>query len=148
MAHQTAAGATLGISAAPPASHTISGFDTVSFITVGEVTNVGEFGKEFALVSHQPLNTRGTKKSKGSFNNGQLNPNLALDPSDGGQQAMEVALESDDPVYFIITLKTGTVFYLVGLVMSFKPSIGNADDVITASTTIELSPDEILKKVA
>ncbi|GLO69623.1 hypothetical protein MACH17_11400 [Phaeobacter inhibens] len=61
---------------------------------------------------------------------------------------METALESDDPVYLAITLQDGTIFYLVGLVMSFKPNIGGVDDVVTATTSIELTPEQILKKAA
>ncbi|GAB5431291.1 MAG: hypothetical protein EpisKO_06610 [Epibacterium sp.] len=148
MAHQTASGVTLGISTAAPATHDITGFDALTFTNVGEITNVGEFGKEWSLVTHNPLATRGTKKGKGSFNNGTLSPALALDPDDAGQTAMKTALESDDPVYFAVTLQDGTIYYLTGLVMSFKPNIGGVDDVVTASTAIELTPDEILEKAA
>lgn len=148
MAHQTASGVTLGISIAAPATHDEAGFDALTLTTVGEITNVGEFGKEWALVTHNPLSTRGTKKGKGSFNNGTLNPSLALDPNDAGQTAMKTALESDDPAYFAVTLQDGTIYYLTGLVMSFKPNIGGVDDVVTASTTIELTPDAILEKAA
>lgn len=148
MSHQTASGVTLGLSLAAPASHTEVGFDALTIIPIGEITNVGEFGKEWALVTHSPLATRGTKKGKGSFNNGTLSPSLALDPGDAGQIAMETAKESDDNAYFSITLQDGTIFYLAGLVMSFKPNIGGVDDVVTASTTIEISPDAILQKAA
>ena len=148
MAHQTASGVTLGISLAAPATHDITGFDALTFINVAEITNIGEFGKEWQLVTHNPLATRGTKKGKGSFNNGTLSPSLALDPDDAGQTAMKTALESDDPAYFVVTLQDGTIYYLTGLVMSFKPNIGGVDDVVTASTTIELTPDAILEKAA
>lgn len=148
MAHQTAAGATLGMTAAKPATHDNAGWDAATMTMIGEVTNIGEFGKEFALVTHNPLATRGTKKGKGSFNNGSLSPSIALDPNDAGQAAMEAALESDDPVYFEVTLQDGTKYRMVGLVMAFKPNIGGVDDVVTASTTIELAPDAILKKAA
>jgi hypothetical protein len=147
MAHQTAAGVTLGITANVPASHDKTGFSALTFTAVGELTNVGEFGKEFALVTHNPLSTRGTKKGKGSFNNGTLNPTLALDPSDGGQALMEAALESDENYFFVVTLQDGTPFYMKGLVMSFKPNIGGVDDVVTATTAIELAPDPIIKGV-
>ena len=148
MGHQTASGATLGISLTPPATHDVTGFDAVTFKNVGEITNIGEFGKEWALVTHNPLATRGTKKGKGSYNNGTLSPSLALDPSDLGQIDMKTALDSDDPAYFSITLQDGTVYYLTGLVMSFKPNIGGVDDVVTASTNIELTPDAIIEKAA
>ena len=148
MAHQTASGVTLGISTDAPATYDVAGLDALTFTSVGEVTNIGEFGKEWQLVTHNPLATRGTKKGKGSFNNGTLSPSLALDPDDAGQTAMKTALESDDPAYFVVTLQDGTIYYLTGLVMSFKPNIGGVDDVVTASTTIELTPDAILEKAA
>lgn len=148
MTHQTASGVTLGISLAAPATHDVAGFDALSFEPVGEITNVGEFGKEWATVTHNPLASRGTKKGKGSYNNGTLSPSLALDPSDAGQADMKTALDSDDAAYFAVTLQDGTIYYVVGLVMSFKPNIGGVDDVVTASTNIELTPDEILEKAA
>jgi hypothetical protein len=148
MAHQTASGVTLGISASAPATHDETGFDALTFTNVGEITNIGEFGKEWALVTHSPLGSRGIQKSKGSYNNGTLTPSLALDPDDAGQTAMTTARESQSSVYFAITLQDGTIFYLAGKVMSFKPNIGGNDDVVTASTTIEIDPEEILEKAA
>lgn len=145
MGHQTAAGATLSMSSAAPASYDAAGFEALSDTVIGEITNIGEFGKEFAAVTHQPLASRGTKKGKGSFNNGTLNPTLALDNSDAGQTAMKAALASDDPVYFILTLQGGEKFYFEGLVMSFKPSVGGVDDVVTATSNIEITDKEILE---
>ncbi len=148
MTHQTAAGVTIGISLTAPATHDTTGFDALTFKNIGEVTNPGEFGKEWALVTHNPLATRGTKKGKGSYNNGTLNPAMALDPNDAGQIDMKTALESDNPAYFAITLQDGTIFYLVGLVMKFKTIIGGVDEVVNANSTIELTPDAILEKAA
>lgn len=148
MAHQTAAGATIGVSLTPPASHTEAGFDALTLVSVGEITNIGEFGKEFALVTHNPLASRGTKKGKGSYNNGSISPALAFDPDDAGQIAMQTALDSDDAAYFGITLQDGTIFYLEGLVMSLKTSVGGNDDVVTGSTNIEITDQEILRKAA
>lgn len=148
MAYQTASGVSLGISLTAPASLTQAGYDALSFTAVGEVTNMGEFGKEWELVTHLPLSSRGTKKGKGSFNNGTLNPALALDPKDAGQTAMKTALESDANAYFSITLQDGTVFYLEALVMSFKPNIGTTNDVVTATPALEVQPSSIIEKAA
>jgi len=148
MAHQTASGATLGISLVAPANHTEVGFDALTLVPVGEITNLGEFGKEWALVSHQPLASRGTKKGKGSYNNGSISPALAFDPDDAGQIALQTALDSDDPAYFGITLQDGTIFYLEGLVMSLKTNVGGNDDVVTGSTNIEITDKEIVPKPA
>lgn len=147
MGWQTAAGASFAIAATagPPTTFDEAGYSAKTFTVVGEVTNIGEFSKEFALVTHQPLATRGVKKGKGSFNNGTLNPAMALDPDDAGQVLMETALESDDSWAFLVTLQSGAKYYLMGKVMSFKPNIGGVDDVVTASPTVEVDSDPIVK---
>jgi len=144
MAFDTTAGASLGISATLPATYNEAGYAALTYVNVGEITNIGEFGKEFALVSHNPLATRGTKKSKGSFNNGSLGPALALDESDAGQVLMRAAVDLDNPYAFLITADNGDKYYMEGLVMTFKPNFGGVDDIITASTTIEINHNPII----
>ena len=150
MGWQTAAGASLAIAstAGVPATFDAAGYEASVLVDVGEITNIGEFGKEFALVTHQPLSTRGVKKGKGSYNNGTLNPALALDTSDAGQLLMQTALESDDSWVFCVTLQDGSKYYLMGKVMSFKPNVGSVDDVVTASPTIEVDSDPIIAVAA
>ncbi|MDK3016550.1 hypothetical protein [Pseudodonghicola flavimaris] len=148
MAFQTASGASLSVSASQPATYDSTGFAALTYTVVGEITNIGEFGKEFATVTHNPLATRGTKKGKGSYNNGTLSPALALDPDDAGQDIMETLLDSDNPGSFLVTLQDGTKYYLEGLVMSFKPSVGDIDSVVTASTSVEVTDNDIVKVAA
>lgn len=145
MGFQTGSGVIVGITKTKPATHDAAGFDAASFDVLGEVTNVGEFGKEWEAVTHNPLASRGTKKGKGTFNNGTLNPTIALDNSDAGQALMKEALASDDDYYFSITLQDGSVYYMVGLVMKFRPNVGAGGEVVTAPTTIELQTDEIIE---
>lgn len=149
MGFQTGSGTTLGISLTAPASHNEAGLDALSFTNIGEITNAGgEFGKEWALVTHNSLASRGVKKRKGSYNNGNLNPSLAYDPSDAGQQALKTALNSDDPAYFMMTLQDGTVFYFEALVMSAKVGPSDGDSVVTGSTSLEVTDEEIIEKAA
>ena len=63
MSFDTAAGAVLSMSAVLPATYDASGYGALTKVPIGEITNIGEFGKEFALVTHQPLATRGVKKA-------------------------------------------------------------------------------------
>ena len=147
MAWDTSAGATFSLAqnSAMPATFDAAGYAALSWVEVAEVTNIGEFGKEFALVSHQPLSKRGVAKRKGSYNNGTLNPALAMDMEDDGQQLLAQAAESDDPWPIRVQTKRGVTFYMVGLVMSFRPNIGEADSVITASPTIELDNPALIR---
>lgn len=148
MAWQTAAGATLRIAEGAPATFDEAGYGALTMVEVGEVTNIGQFGKEFALVQHQPLSRRGTGKGKGSFNNGSLNPNLAIDGNDAGQLMLREALESDQAYVFQVELQDGSSFFMMGLVMSFRHNVGGVDDVVTASPTIEVTSDPIIEIAA
>lgn len=144
MSFQTASGAALLISATLPATYNEAGYGALTGVTVGEVTNIGEFGKEWALVTHEPLADRGVKKAKGNFNNGTLNPTVALDPEDAGQVLMQAAHESDDAVALCVRLKDGTEYWFTGLVMNFRPNVGSANDVVSAACTIEIDHNEIV----
>lgn len=145
MAWQTAAGATLRIAEDAPATYDAAGYAAVVMTEVGEITNIGQFGKEFALVQHQPLSRRGVGKGKGSFNNGTLNPNLAIDGLDEGQRMLREALESDQPYTMQVELQDGSSFFMRGLVMSFRHNVGGVDEVVTASPTIEVTSDPIVE---
>lgn len=150
MSFQTAAGASLAVTLSHPATYDEAGYSAVGMVytTVGEVTNIGEFGKEYAVVTHNPLASRGTKKAKGSFNNGTLNPTVALDNDDAGQGLMEDLLEDDAAGTFCITLQDGTKYYAEGVVTTFRPSVGEVDSVVTATTVIELTDNPVIKVAA
>lgn len=150
MAIQAAAGTKVYATASHPATYDETGYAALKAgaTEIGEVTNVGEFGKEFALVTSNSLSHRATRKKKGSYNNGTLSPTLNLDTSDAGQTVMETLLDSDDPGTFFIELPDGTTYGLEGLVMSFRPSIGEIDSIITATTSIEVTENDVVKIAA
>lgn len=142
MAYQTAAGASLLISAAAPATFDAAGYGALTPIVVGEVTNIGDFlGREYAEVTHNPLATRATKYGKGSYNNGTISPTMALDTADTGQIAMQTALASDAPVAICVKLQDGTEYWCMALVMSFMPNVGGVDDIVNASSSMRVTKD-------
>jgi hypothetical protein len=139
MAVHTAAGASIGISASAPATFNVAGYDALTLTNVGEVTDLGEFGREYALVTHNPLATRATIKRKGSYNEGQISLQLALDADDAGQILLRAASESDADHYFGITDQDGTVYFFPAQVMSFKINVGSVDNIVTATVTLEIT---------
>jgi hypothetical protein len=145
MAFDTAAGATLSVVAGAPATVDATGFSALTFVLIGEVENIGEFGKEYNLVTFLPLAQRGASKVKGSFNNGRFEPQLALDAADAGQVIMLAALESDLTYSFEVALTGGEVFYFQGLVMKFAPVINTVDDIVRRSAIVEVSRDLIVE---
>lgn len=139
----TSAGTTLSISAEIPATFDSSGYAAVFTnspgpAVVGEVTDLGEFGREFALVTHMPVGSRGTQKFKGSFNEGTMALSLGLDTDDAGQIIMKAASLADANYSFLVTTQSGDKYYFQAKVMSFKVNVAGVDSITTASASLEL----------
>jgi hypothetical protein len=142
MAIQTSAGSTISIATGTPATYDAAGFNALTYAVVGEVTDIGEFGKEYATVNHSPLGNRQVQKFKGSFNNGSIQLQMARDAAAGSNQAaLRAALASDANYSFKVTLQDGTKLYFTGRVMSFKTSVGSVDQITGASCTIEITSE-------
>lgn len=142
MTVQTTAGTTLYITATTPATFDATGYATAfqsGAKTVGEIIDLGEFGREYTLVTHNPIDTRGTQKFKGSFNEGSMALQLGLDQDDEGQILMQTALNSDADYSFEITLQNGDIAYFQAKVMSFKIGAGGVDNITSATCTLELT---------
>ena len=139
MTVRTSATTTLQISAGVPATFNQAGYAALSFTTVGEITNFGEFGREFTLVTHNPVATRGTQKLKGAFNEGTMNLTLGLDTDDAGQVLMKAAALSDSLYAFKITVAGGDVYYYQGLTMMFKVGLNDVNSVQSATATIKIT---------
>lgn len=139
MSAQTVAGTTIGISAALPATYNEAGYDALTFTKIGEITDGGSHGRTYAVVNHNPIDTRGTQKYKGSFNEGQKTIQLAVDPEDAGQLIVKTALDDDSPYAFCVTYQDGSKDYFLGMVTSWSKSTTTVDSMYTASIGLELT---------
>lgn len=137
----TSAGSTIAIALAAPATFNAAGYAALTWKEVGEVVDIPEFGKEYNLVTHNPLKDKRTRKKKGSYNNGSLTLNMARAPGDDGQADMLTALDDVDPASFCVTLQDGTKMYYQALVMSYKTGIGSVDQITAASATLEIDSE-------
>lgn len=138
MAVQTSAGSTLSIASTLPTTYDSTGYAALTWKVIGEVTDIGEFGAEYNLVTHTPVGSRQVKKFKGSFNNGSIQVQMARDVDDDGQAALITASQSDASHAFKVTLQDLTKIYFTGMVMSYKTSVGSVDQITGATATIEL----------
>jgi hypothetical protein len=140
----TSAGTTLTVSASIPATFDGAGYAAVFTASpgpavVGEITDLGEFGREFALVTHMPVGSRGTQKFKGSFNEGTMSLSLGLDTDDAGQIIMKTASLSDNNFSFQVTTQSGDKYFFQAKVMSWKVNVAGVDSITTATATLELT---------
>lgn len=141
MSIHTSAGTVIAIWSGTPATFNKAGYNALdaSFLPIGEITNAGEFGRVYQLVTHNPLATRGTRKFKGSFNEGTMNLQLALDTDDPGQVLGETALNDDDDYSFRVTMQNGDKYYFQAKVMSFPKNVGGVNDMTNATMQLELT---------
>jgi hypothetical protein len=140
----TSAGTTLRVTATAPSTFDASGYNALFGASpapalVGEITDLGEFGREFALVTHMPVGSRGTQKFKGSFNEGTMTLSLGLDTDDSGQIVMKTASLSDANFSFQVTTQSGDKYFFAAKVMSWKVGVGGVDSITTATATLELT---------
>lgn len=140
MAVQTAASTEISISATTPATFDAAGYAAVDdFAVIGEVVDAGTHGRVYAVVTHNPLGTRGTQKFKGSFNEGTKEIQMALDDEDAGQILAKEALNSDDDYSFCVEYPDGSKDFFQAKVMSFQKSASTVDTVISASMSLEIT---------
>ena len=140
----TAAGSILSIG-----SDTVSAPDATldTYVLVSEVVNIPAFGREYELITHNPIDNRKTFKFKGSFNDGSFELQLGRDLEDTGQDNALTALDSDLTYNFRLTLNDDpangsgsapTTFYLPCKVMSFPTVLDNVNSIVAATVRLEV----------
>lgn len=141
MTVQTAAGTRIAISANTPPTYDSTGYasSNMAWTTIGEITDGGEHGREFALVTHMPIGSRGVQKFKGSYNEGTKTLQLGLDRDDAGQIICKTARESDANYSFRVTYPDGDVDYFQAKVMSFKSATTSVDSIVSATMVVEIT---------
>lgn len=140
MSVKASAGTTLKISAGVPATFDSTGYNALTFTSVGEVTSIGGFGATWSVQGHNPINLRGTQKVKTNRDPGSFTVEMALDTDDAGQILMKAARDSGSALYaFLITTPEGDKYYCQGYVTIFTVNPGDQTAKKTASATIEVS---------
>lgn len=139
----TSAGTKLYMSASLPATYNQAGFAALSFTEVGEISDLGEFGRQYNLVTFNPLGDRRTVKRKGSYNDGTIAAQMARVPTDAGQIIVTAAVNSDLSRSIKIVLQDGTIFYTTVQVMSYTTNVGSVDQITSATVNMEIDNDII-----
>ena len=139
----TSAGTTIEISAALPATYDKTAFAALAYTEIGEVSDLGEFGREYNIVKFNPLKDRRTVKRKGSFDDGTVQVQLAKAATDAGQILLKSAVNSDASHSVKIVLQDGTTFYFTAQVSSSTVNVGNVDQITSSTFKLEIDNDII-----
>jgi hypothetical protein len=124
-----------------------------TYVDIGEVEDLGEFGDTFSSVTFTSLRDGRVRKYKGTADAGDLTVTVGLDNGDAGQNALKVAHKdrSKGDYNIKITLNDGdpnatpvinpTTFYYRGKVMNNTVAPGSADNVVRRNITIAINSD-------
>lgn len=136
MAINSAAGAKVYIGPVTAAA-TVSAYAALTYVEIGKVETVGEFGDAASMITFTPLSGSRVEKMKGAYDSGDIAVSCAHDPLDAGQLAATAASAAKFSYAIKITLEdsadandTDSVFYFHAKVMDAKLVIGGANDVL------------------
>jgi hypothetical protein len=149
MGVDTAAGSRLYLGTTQAAS-TQQDFESDSYVEVGEVEDLGEFGDESEEVTFTALGDRRVRKFKGPRNAGTMAVVCGHDSSDDGQAAMKAAEATDFDYNVKVVLNDAltlngspTTIYFRGKVMSKKRNVGNVSNVVRHNFNVAINSDLI-----
>jgi len=131
-------------------TNTASQFAALSYLEVGLVETLGEYGDESSASTFNPLGSGRVLKGKGSRDAGILPLTVGYDATDEGQQALIAAEATNNNFAFKIVLPnrpnpTGTdeIHYFRGLVMSKRKNVGSSDNVVRNTFNIGINSEII-----
>jgi hypothetical protein len=135
---ETAAGSKFYLGPANKTANSLSDFQALSYVEVGEVEDIGEFGDQFNPVKRTPLSTRRVQTAKGSKDAGTFTLTIGHDSADTGQVNLDAALASDSDYAIRIELddagsgspSSPTTFYMRVKVMGLSTRIGDAENIL------------------
>ena len=139
MALGTVAGTLIGISAASPATFNVAGYTALSFTNIGSIEDGGEHGRTYNEVTFNPIDTRGTQKFKGSFNEGNKTLSIGYNSDDAGMILLKTALNSDNDYSFKVTYPDGDIDYFQAKVMTLTKATGGVDSIRMASVELSIT---------
>jgi hypothetical protein len=147
MTVNTAAGAKLFIGTANSNRETVlADYQADSYIEVGEVEDLGEFGDESDRITFTALSDARTRKFKGPRDAGEMPIVVGDDPTDEGQTALEAAEGSPLDYNFYVELNDAVTLggqnskhYFIGKVFSKRRNVGNASNVVRRNFAIGIN---------
>ena len=138
----TTLGTTLSLVAGVPATFDDAGYADLTYTSVGEVGDLGEFGGTREVVTFTPVDTGIVAKRPGSVDYGQMSLQIARDAADVGQIALQSAFDGSEAGNlhsFELVDRKGDTLFFTGIVSSFTYNAGSANTMFGGSCTIDLT---------
>lgn len=142
MAKQTSTGVVLSVVAQLPATEDQVGYEALTFVEVGDLIDLPEYGPTVTVVESNPLKTGITEKYAGFTNQGSVSLGLEWDLEDAGQQILKSAINPGGafvPHSFKVVYADDTTEYFHGGVFSYTRAAGSANSMVGSTVQIEIN---------
>lgn len=132
----------------PPGSYDAAGYGALTWVEVGSIESLGDFGDEASEVTFDDLADGRTKKLKGQRNAGTMQMTLGLDDTDAGQDALDDAEADDSTGDYNFKVEfpnkqaapgSNALRYFSGKVMSVREGVGTANNVVKKNVNIGIN---------
>lgn len=137
------------------ACDTIAEYDALTWVKIGNVLDVGEFGPQYQEITYTTIDDGLVFRLKGALDNGMFSLTLARKPSDAGQADVIAAL--DDSLSYNIKVEPndkpagvgakGTRFCFPAKVFSYRNQFGDANQVVRTVVNVGID-GELVEGVA
>jgi len=131
---------------------TAAEYATLTYVEIGEIENLGEFGDEAAIINFTSLADSRVRKIMGPNDAGTLALVVGRDPFNAGQIAAKAASKTKFEYAFKIeaadkldTNDTNSIYYFGALVLSARENYGEATNVV--KTTFNLGINTAIVEV-
>ncbi len=121
-------------------------YEADSYVEVGEIENLGNFGDKSAAINFTSLSDSRVRKLKGPRDAGNMPITVGDDPTDEGQVAMTAAEGTKFDYNFKVVLNDaiseggdGSISFFFGKVMSKERSVGTATNVIKRNFAVDIN---------
>lgn len=140
----TVASTTVSIASAAPATFTAAGYLALTWVPIGELTDIGTvLGREYNTSTHSPIGSAQTVEKKASYKLGNADFTCGWLEGDAGQVMLTAAASSNAIYSFKVIKQDGTIRYFTAQVMKFIENLGTVDNVVQGQFTLLRQTDTI-----
>ena len=142
MAKLTSTGTILSVVAGDPATFNAAGYAGLTFVVVGEVIDLPEYGPNVQVVESNPLATGITEKFKGFINFGSQSMGLEFDAEDAGQLVLAAGVEGagkNQQHAVKIEYQDGSIDYYSARIFSYTKAPGSANSMVGSTVQVEIN---------
>lgn len=141
---ETVAGTKLFVCATRPTADTVVAYEALSWVEVGDITNVGSVkGREYSTSTLSTVGNAHDREKKGSFKLPNAEMECAWVEDDAGQIIIEAAANNNSIPAFKVEKQGGGVRYFTAQVSKFTENMGTSNDTVKGAFTLLRQSDTL-----